>query len=265
MFTSIKAFSIALCLLAVTACTRIPTGEVGVRVDINNQIASQELQPGSWNQTMVGDVLKFPVREIAVVVENKKPLTKDNSALSDFDVMITYNINPSSVAELYSSRSKSFNVIHEGEIYLMHNFLETVVGNAAQRAVREFGSLEASDKRPEIQALIHKYIIENLKEDKLENAITVSSVQVKSLVPNSEILASATQYVKAQNDLKIKTTEVQIAQKEAERMAMLSNNSVQSIAYMDAQANMMIAQAVLAGKVNTLILPRDFKGMVNVK
>jgi hypothetical protein len=47
-------------------------------------------------------------------------------------------------------------------------------------------------------------------------------------------------------------------------MAALANNSGQSIAYMQAQANMKIAEGIASGKVHTIVVPMDFKGMVNV-
>ena len=46
--------------LALAGCTRIETGEVGLRVGIDKQISGTELLPGSFNQTLVGDVLTFP-------------------------------------------------------------------------------------------------------------------------------------------------------------------------------------------------------------
>ena len=42
-----------------------------------------------------------------------------------------------------------------------------------------------------------------------------------------------------------------------ERMAALANNSGQSIAYMQAQSQLMIAEAVKNGKVNTIIIPHN--------
>jgi len=48
-------------------------------------------------------------------------------------------------------------------------------------------------------------------------------------------------------------------------MAALSSNSGQSIAYMQAQAQMKIAEGIAAGRVHTIVVPMDFKGMVNVK
>jgi len=93
-----KMSVVALAIASTIGCTRIETGEIGVRVDMSKHVQGTELQPGSWNQTIVGDVLTFPVRDISISLENKTPLTADNSALADFDLTLVYSINPSSVA-----------------------------------------------------------------------------------------------------------------------------------------------------------------------
>lgn len=140
----------------------------------------------------------------------------------------------------------------------------TLVNNASYKVVRQYKSLEVADNRAKIEAEIREVVLEQLKAEKLDTAISLTVVQIRNILPNADILASATQYVKAQNELKIKNTEVEIAKKESERMAALAANSGQSIAYMQAQANMLIAQGIAAGKVNTIIVPMDFKGMVSV-
>jgi hypothetical protein len=70
--------------------------------------------------------------------------------------------------------------------------------------------------------------------------------------------------VKAKNELKQKEVEVKTAEAEARRMQALSNQGSASIAYMQAKAMADIAEGVKNGKVNTIIVPSDFKGMVNV-
>ena len=56
-------------LMATTAaCTRIETGEVGVRRDAYKQIETTELQPGSLNQTIFGDVLTFPTKDVQLML-----------------------------------------------------------------------------------------------------------------------------------------------------------------------------------------------------
>jgi hypothetical protein len=256
---------IAISALA-TGCTRITTGEVGVRVNASKEVQGTELMPGSWNQTMVGDVLTFPTKDISVSLENKTPMTSDNSALADFDITVVYAINPTSVSELYTSKSKSFHAYDdkEGDTYLMYNYITTLVNNASYKAIREYKSLEVSDNRAKLEQEIMRLVTEQLKVEKLDSSITLTVVQIRNILPNADIMASATAYVRAQNELKIKQTEVDIAKKESERMAALSSNAGQSIAYMSAQANMLIAQGIANGKVNTIVVPMDFKGMVNV-
>ncbi len=250
-----------------SGCTRIATGEVGLRIDWNNQTETVERVPGSWNQTIVGDILTFPTKDIAVSVENKNPMTADNSALKDFDVTVIYNISPTSVAELYSTKSRAFHAYDEKEkdTLLMYRYIETLINNAAYKAVRGYESLKVADNRQKLEDEIKANITASLVDAKLGEMLTVSQVQIRNIQPNDDIMKSATDFVKAQTDLRIKNTEVQIAIKEAERMKALSENANSSIAYMDAQANMMIAQAILNGKVQTIVVPRDFKGILNVK
>lgn len=258
------SFAVIGLMVAATGCTRISTGEVGVRVDASKQIQQGELPSGSWNQTLIGDVLTFPVKDITVNIENKTPLTADNSALADFDLTAVYGINPSSVAELYSTKAKSFHASADGDILLMQNYIATMLNNASYKVVRDYASLQVADKRVEIEQKILATVNEQLVNEKLANSITLSSITVRSIKPNEEILKAATDYVRAQNELKIKATEVEIAKKESERMAALSANSTTSIAYMQAQAQLKIAEGIAAGKVNTIVVPVDFKGMVNV-
>lgn len=265
MKTLFKLFAISLALFSLQACTRIETGEVGVRLNASKQIEGTELQPGGFYQELIGSILTFPVKDIAITLDNKTPMTADNSALADFDITVVYAINPTSVSELYSTKSRSFHSEAKGDIYLMSNYMTTLVNNASYKAVRGYKALEIADNRAKIEAEINTIVSDQLKSEKLDTALSLTVVQVRNILPSAEILASATAYVRAQNELKVKETEVAIAKKEAERMAALSANSGTSIAYMQAQAAMKIADGIAAGKVNTIVVPMDFKGMVNIK
>ena len=265
MSNFVKSVVIGVCLFMVAACSRIETGEVGLRVGFDKQVQSQELVAGSFNQTIVGEVLTFPVRDVSVSLENKNPMTADNSALSDFDITVVYQINPSSVSDLYTKKTKSFHMVDKsGDTYLMYNYMSTLVNTAAYKVVRQYKSLEVADNRAKIEAEIQNEVQHTLKDDKLDMSLTLTLVQVRSILPAASIIQSSNELVKAQNDLKIKSTEVEIAKKEAERIAALNANS-KAIDYMNAQATYKIADAVAQGKVNTIVVPVDFKGIINVK
>ena len=66
-----KKSVLAIAVLAglTTGCTRIETGEVGIRVGFDKQVKQEELMPGSWNQVLIGDVLTFSVKDLQVDVE----------------------------------------------------------------------------------------------------------------------------------------------------------------------------------------------------
>ena len=247
-----------------TGCTRIESGTVGLRVDMSRQIQGVELQPGSWNQTLIGSVLEFQVRSIPTGWENLRPQTADNSTLKDFDINIIYEVNPSSVSELWTNQSRSFHTYEHGDYMLMKNYMSQALSSASAKAVRKYKALEVADRRGDIEKDVHDILSDMLKEEKLEKAITVSQVRVTNATPADDIVASANAAVRAQNDLKTKQIEVQIAQQEAIRIQTLNSNS-QAIPYMNAMANMEIAKAIREGKVNTIVIPSDFKGMISTK
>ena len=246
-----------------TGCTRIATGEVGVRVDPSLQVQGTEILPGTWAQTVWGSVLTFPTKDIVLSLNDKRYQTSDNSALADFDVTVVYSLSPDNVAELYSTKSKSFHAKdNDGDILLMYNYLETMVNNVAYKVVRGYPSLEVADKRADIEKAIADGLVAQLTAEGLK--VVITSVQVRSILPNAEILQAATDYVKARNQVKVKEEEVKVAEAEARRMKALAENGNQSIAYMQAQADMLFAQAAKEGKINTIIVPRDFRGQVVV-
>jgi hypothetical protein len=82
-------------------------------------------------------------------------------------------------------------------------------------------------------------------------------------LPSDTITESANGLVRAQNELKTKTIEVQTATQEALRIAALNANA-KAIDYMNAQANLKIAEGVANGKVTAIVVPFDFKGIINV-
>ena len=253
-------------LMATTAaCTRIETGEVGVRRGFDKQIQTTELQPGSINQTMIGEVLTFPTKDVQVDVSDLTPLAADNSTVADFDMAVIYSINPTSAAEIYIEKNRGFHAeTEDGDTLLMYNYIRQLGRNAAYKVARRYESLKMADNRAEIEQLIRAEIVASLAAEKLDGAISISQVLVRQVKPAANIVASANLLVEAQNAEKQKQVEVRTAKLEAERIAALNANAG-ATKYMEATALVTIAEAVKEGKVNTIIVPYDFKGIVNVK
>jgi regulator of protease activity HflC (stomatin/prohibitin superfamily) len=248
-----------------TGCTRIETGEVGVRVGFDKQVQSGELLPGSFNQVLIGDVLTFPVKDVNVVLENMTPVAKDNSTMKDLDAVVVYNINPQQVAELYSTKNKSFHAEAKGDTYVMYNYIVQNARNAIYKAARKYEALDMADNRTDMENYIKEEIVRNLAEEKLDGSIMISQVMIRNVQPSDTVVESANALVRSKNELKQKEVEVKTAEAESRRMAALANNSGSSIAFMQAQAMLNISEGIKNGKVQTIVVPSNFNALMMPK
>jgi len=260
-----KLAIVAAVVAATSACTRIETGEVGVRVGFDKQVKPGELLPGSFNQVLIGDVLTFPVKDVNVALDNMTPVAKDNSTMADLDAVVVYNINQNQVAELYSSKNKSFHAEHKGDVYLMYNYIVQNARNAIYKAARKYEALDMADNRTEMENFIKDEMVRNLAEEKLDGSISITQVMIRNVVPAESVVRSANDLVRAKNELKQKEIEVKTAEAEARRMAALANNSASSIAFMQAQAALNISEGIKNGKVQTIVVPANFNALMMPK
>jgi len=252
----IFSLSVLAAVVALTsACTRIETGEVGVRVGFDRQVKMGELMPGSFNQTLVGSVLTFPIKDVNVTLDNMTPVARDNSTMKDFDAVVVYNINPAQVSEIYATKNRAFHAEKNGDVFIMYNYVVQNARNAIYKAARKYEALDMADNREAMETFVREEIVRNLTEEKLNNSVMISQVLIRNVVPADSVVASANELVRSKNELKQKTIEVETAKKEAERMAALANNSGASIAFMQAQATLNISEGIKAGKVQTILIP----------
>jgi regulator of protease activity HflC (stomatin/prohibitin superfamily) len=262
MNRAIKLSIVAAAVALTSACTRIETGEVGVRVGFDKQVQSGELLPGSFNQVLIGDVLTFPIKDVNVTLNDMTPVAKDNSTMKDLDAVVVYNINPAQVAELYSTKNRAFHAEFKGDTYVMYNYIVQNARNAIYKAARKYDALDMADARSEMEKFIQDEIVRNLSEEKLDGTIMISQVLIRNVVPADAVVASANELVRSKNELKQKEVEVQTAKKEAERMAALANNSASSIAFMNAQAALNISEGIKNGKVQTIVVPSNMTSLM---
>lgn len=259
----VKLSLVAGAVASMAACTRIETGEVGVRVGFDKQVQSGELMPGSFNQVLIGDVMTFPVKDVNVTLENMTPVAKDNSTMADFDAVIVYNINPAQVSELYATKNKAFHVTDKsGDVYLMYNYIVQNARNAIYKSARKYEALDMADNRDNMENDIKVAIQSNLAEEKLDGTITITQVMIRNVVPAASVVESANALVRSKNELKQKEVEVKTAEAEARRMAALANQSASSISYMQAQAMLNISEGIKNGKVQTIVVPSNFTALM---
>lgn len=249
-----KLVVLALAAVMMSGCVRVESGHTAIRRDFNKQIVPTELQPGSWNQVIIGDVLTVPVKDVAVKIEDLTPVAKDNSTMKDFDIMVIYNVNPNSAAELYTTKNSAFHLYDNNDTYLMYNYIVNVARNAVYKSARKYDALDMNDARPAIEQEVKELIVKTLDEEHLATDLTISQVMVKSIIPADTVVQSANELVRAKNTYKQKEIEVQTAKQEAERIAVLNSNKG-AVEYMQAMAMMNISEGVKEGKVQTILIP----------
>jgi hypothetical protein len=105
----------------------------------------------------------------------------------------------------------------------------------------------------------------SLREEKLDNAISITQVLARNITPADSVVQSANDLVRAKNELKQKEVEVKTAEAEARRMAALSNQSAQSVQFMQAQAMLNISEGIKNGKVQTIVVPANFNALMMPK
>jgi regulator of protease activity HflC (stomatin/prohibitin superfamily) len=267
LFKMKRIFTLSILAAAIlaTGCTRIETGEVGVRVGFDKQVQPGELLPGSFNQVLIGDVLTFPVKDVNVTLENMTPVAKDNSTMKDFDAVVVYNINPQQVSELYATKNKAFHADFKGDTYVMYNYIVQNARNAIYKAARKYEALDMADNRGEMEKFIQDEIVRNLAEEKLDGTIMISQVLIRNVVPADSVVESANALVRSKNELKQKEVEVKTAEAESRRMAALANNSGASIQFMQAQAMLNISEGIKNGQVQTIVVPSNFNALMMPK
>ena len=250
----ILTLSVLAAAVLATGCSRIETGEVGLRVGFDKQVKNEELLPGSFNQIIIGDVLTFPIKEISVKVEDMTPLAKDNSTMKDFDALVTYNINQAQVAEIYNAKNRSFHAVYNGDVYLMYNYIFNAARNAIYKAARKYEALEMGDARQAMETEIKEQITRILAEEKLDGTIVIGQVLIRNIVPADSVVASANELVKAKNEYK--TEEVKVATARKRNESMQANPMAIPLLKAEAEADAMRALpgAIANFKGQTLVI-----------
>jgi len=250
----ILTLSVLAAAVLATGCTRIETGEVGVRVGFDKQVQSGELLPGSFNQSIIGEVLTFPIKDVNVVLENMTPVAKDNSTMKDFDAVVVYNINPQQVSELYATKNRSFHAEFKGDTYVMYNYIVQNARNAIYKAARKYEALDMADARSDMETFIKEEIVRNLAEEKLDGSISISQVLIRNIVPADSVVASANELVKAKNEFK--TEEVKVATARKRNESMQANPMAIPLLRAEAEAEAMrkLPDAIANFKGQTLVI-----------
>jgi regulator of protease activity HflC (stomatin/prohibitin superfamily) len=256
----LKLALMAVAISSIVGCTRIDSGHVGVRTGFGGMVDPNVLHVG-WHQTLIGSVQTVQASEITYNMNNLQPMTADKTQLNDMDLTYTYDVDEKDIPEDMVRFKNRNDIAEDGTIMPLGKYVGNVMTTAISNIVGKYKALEANTNRDIIRDEIKKEATRILAEEKM-NGVHIRQIFIKNLMIDKRLTDSSMLVITQQNAYAAKVIEVQTAEKEAERLTMLSNNA-KNIEYMNAKAMADIAEGVREGKVNTIIVPYDFKGIIN--
>ncbi len=185
-------------------CTKVETGEVGLRKEFNGTVEPEPLGTG-FHQSIVGTVLIFSAREVLVPVTGLHPVTADKLPMEDVDIQFTYKVNPGSIPRLYTKYSATYHEEVGGEIFVMRAFIEQFVRSAVADAIAKYPALQVNDKRSEIVGMIQDDVHNKISNEGLAQDLSVGQIVFTNVSIPHVIVESTAAVVTAQNQLKAAT------------------------------------------------------------
>jgi len=255
-----KLLFVALALVAMTGCTRINSGQVGVEKSFTGEYSKEPVDVGI-HMTILRTLYAYSTREIPVKMENLRP-TKDNtSILSDLDVEVQYSVNsdktPVLAVKYANMHGKSEN---DSSTTLPAYFLvEKQAKSVVADAVAKFDALEIASKRNELEDIIRK----NLQSDLDKNdpgAFIVSRVTISNLLPDVKIQESIRAIAESANKKQVALNNLEIAKTQSLENKVRSE-SLDGKILAEKQLEAMVK---MGERGNVIIVPMDFKGMINI-
>lgn len=214
---TIRAFSIiAIAALAMSGCTQVDTGNVGVESTFG-QVKPQIMPPGVYF-TAFKKVIEVSAKELPLQLENLRPQTTDKITLADLDVDIYVQIDASKAAEIIT-RWPGDVVSEKGEegSRIGMNYVSRQAREAVYSAVSKRGSATIHTERTALGGDIVKMLQADLDESAGKGWFFVRSANVRNLVTDPALEANIKAAANAQFEEQRKTREIEVAKKEADR------------------------------------------------
>ncbi len=213
LFRSIFAFA-AIAILS--ACTQIDTGNVGVE-SVLGQVKKETLPPGIY-LTAFKKVIEVSAKESPLQLDDMRPQTSDKITLSDLDVDIYVQIDPSKAADIITRwPGDLITVAGEEGARVGSQYVIRQAREAIYTAVAKIGSAIVHTQRAELSANIVKSLQKDLDDSAGKGWFFVRSANIRNLVTDVALEANIKAAANAQFEEQRKIREIEVAKREADR------------------------------------------------
>lgn len=201
---------------ALSACTQIDTGNIGVESTMG-QVKKETMPPGVFF-TLFKRVTEVSAKELLLQMHDMKPQTKDKITLTDLDVDIYYQIDPSKAADIMT-RWPGDMVELKGEegVRVGNSYVSRQAREAVYNAVSGYSSETVHTERVAIAAKAVEALQKDLDESAGKGWFFVRSANVRNLVTDPALEASIKESANRNFQIAAKQKEVELAKAEADR------------------------------------------------
>lgn len=211
-----KKLLLAIITIALTACSQIDTGNVGVESTMG-QVKPDIMTPGVYF-TLFKRVTEVSAKELALQLDNLRPQTSDKITLTDLDMDIYVQINPSKAVNIMTRWPGDVTSVkgEDGERIGM-NYVTKQARESIYNAVSKFNSATVHTERVAITADVVKSLQRDLDESAGKDWFFVRSANVRNLVTDPTLEAAIKAAANKQFEINAKDKEIELAKREAER------------------------------------------------
>jgi regulator of protease activity HflC (stomatin/prohibitin superfamily) len=223
-----KKLLLILTAMFLTACSQIDTGNIGVESTLG-QVKHETMPPGVYF-TLFKRVTEVSAKELRLSFDDMKPQTSDKITLSDMDVDIYIQIDPSKAADIMTRWPGD--VTHEkGEDgnRIGMNYVTRQARENIYNTVTKYGSATVHTERTAIAADIVKNLQTDLDESAGKGWFFVRSANVRNLVTDPALEKAIMEAANRQFQINAKQKEVELAKAEAERMRVEAQGIADSV------------------------------------
>ena len=211
-----KKLLIAAAAVAMTACTQIDTGNVGVEKTLG-QVKHETLPAGVY-MTVFKSVLEVSAKELPLAFDDMKPQTSDKITLQDLDVDIYVQIDPNKAPDILTRWPGDVSSEKGDDGYRIGmNYVKRQAREAIYTAVSKRPSATVHAERTELAAEVVKLLQTDLDESAGKGWFFVRSANVRNLVTDQALEKAIVEAANRNFQIAAKQKEVELAKAEAER------------------------------------------------
>lgn len=223
-----RRFLIVIAALFLGACSQIDTGNVGVESTLG-QVKPDTMPPGVYF-TMFKRVTEVCAKEMPLSINDLKPQTSDKITLSDLDIDVYVQIDPSKAPAIMTKWSGDLAELPgEDCARIGMNFVQRQAREAVYESAAKFNSATIHTARTDIAAGVVKTLQNSLDAEAGKGMFFVRSANVRNLVTDPALEANIKAAAQAQFKLQEEKNRLEVAKVEADRKRAEAQGEADSI------------------------------------